>query len=56
MSKKYFINLHEKDQLGDPGDVVKIPLELVLKKYTLKLCIGLNWLRIGPSDGLLWNR
>jgi len=29
---------------------------MYVKEYTMSMWTGFNWLRIRPSDGLLWTR
>jgi hypothetical protein len=42
------------DKSKDLGIDGRIILELILKKYDMRVCTGFNWLRIGISCGLLW--
>jgi len=51
-----WLNLSERDQLGDPGVDGGIILRWIFRNWDVGLWTGLSWLRIGTGGGHLLMR
>jgi hypothetical protein len=52
----YSDNLKGRVRLGDPAVDNWIILKRILNKYGVRVLLGLKWLKVGPSAGLLRTR